>query len=754
MFTPVARRRNSPRSPVRRDSLVRCEHRWRRFAIACLGAMLGLGCWPEASRGLAQQTSPASGIRPADIAALRWCAHPTSSPDGKRVAFTVYVPRNPFEQEDGPARSHLFVLDPSGNARPWITGTDSVSHVAWSPDGRAIYYLAKRTGDAHTAMYRIPTSGGESQRVAALEEASISGFSIHPDGKRVALLAAEPRGAADKKLRDQGFNQEIYEEDWRYTRVYLADLLPPPELGSIPLDASTAGRSTGASPDSFLPLDGSVSFVQWNHAGDRLLAVVAPTPSVDDSYMAKQVVVVDPETGDTLARVEHRGKLGAVAWGPDDRWIAMIAGRDIHDPADGRLMIVAAEGGTPRELMPDYAAHVESLDWIDAQTIAWTAAEGTLSRVGTVTLDGRRRTILAPDAAVGIAHDIDVAADGSRAALLINTRTFPDEVFRLDLTSGALERATRVNPWLEDRRFARQETIRWIAQDGLELEGILLYPLDYAADRRYPMIMLVHGGPESHESDGWLTSYSRPGQIAAARGFFVFYPNYRGSTGRGVEFSMLGQADAAGKEFSDLIDGIDHLIEQGLVDRDRVGITGGSYGGYASAWGATYYSDRFAASVMFVGISDNISKVGTTDIPEEMFLVHHRKRLWEDWEYFLRTSPIRYVERNRTPTLILHGKQDPRVHPSQSLELHRHLKTLGQAPVRLVLYEGEGHGNRKAAARLDYNLRMLRWMEHFLQEQAGQAPPYPIDYQAELGLNSQPTDGGDAGNPAPEAVVE
>jgi dipeptidyl aminopeptidase/acylaminoacyl peptidase len=245
--------------------------------------------------------------------------------------------------------------------------------------------------------------------------------------------------------------------------------------------------------------------------------------------------------------------------------------------------------------------------------------------------------------------------------------------------------------------------------------------------------MAVHGGPESHVPDGWVTRYSYPGQVAAARGFAIFYPNYRGSTGRGVAFSKMGQADAAGKEFDDLVDGVDHLIALGLVDKNKVGITGGSYGGYASAWGATFYSDRFAASVMFVGISDNVSKLGTTDIPQEMYLVHHRKHLWEDWEYFIQRSPIRHIEKNRTPTLILHGKNDPRVHPSQSLELFRHLKTLNQAPVRLVLYRGEGHGNRKAAARLDYNLRMLRWMEHYLQGPGGDPPHLELNYQRALG---------------------
>ncbi len=149
----------------------------------------------------------------------------------------------------------------------------------------------------------------------------------------------------------------------------------------------------------------------------------------------------------------------------------------------------------------------------------------------------------------------------------------------------------------------------------------------------------MHGGPEAHDRNGWKTSYSNPGQMAAARGFAVFYPNYRGSTGRGVAFSKTSQGDPAGKEFDDLVDAVDHLVAIGLVDKAKVGITGGSYGGYATGWCSTYYTDRFAAGVMFVGISDNLSKVGTTDIANEEFHVHALKRPWDDWQFFLRAQP-------------------------------------------------------------------------------------------------------------------
>jgi dipeptidyl aminopeptidase/acylaminoacyl peptidase len=243
------------------------------------------------------------------------------------------------------------------------------------------------------------------------------------------------------------------------------------------------------------------------------------------------------------------------------------------------------------------------------------------------------------------------------------------------------------------------------------------------------LVLDVHGGPESHVRNGWVTSYAGPGQVLAALGIAVFLPNYRGSTGRGVAFSKLGQGDPAGKEFDDLVDAVDHLVSAGLADRSKVGVTGGSYGGYATAWCSTRYSERFAVGVMFVGISDKISKTGTTDIPEEEYLVHARHRPWDAWQKLLERSPIYHVQTARTPLLILHGKDDPRVFPGQSLELYRFLKVQGRAPVRLVLYPGEGHGNQRAASRYDFQLRSLAWLEHYLKGPGGPPPPAELDYE-------------------------
>lgn len=655
-------------------------------------------------------TRGAETFTPHHIAKIRAVTSVAISPNGEEVAYLLSIPRKPMVDDDGPAWAELHVVNAKGDSRPFITGKVNVGDLAWTPDGKGISYTAKRDKDEQKALYVIPLAGGESRKAVA-HETGVGAYSWSADGRRVAFLASEPEKKEAKEQKKKGFSQEVFEEDAPMTRVWIAGV-------------DLTGESTNK-PRS-LKLKGSASAVEWSPAGAQLAVSLAPTPSVDDGMMRRIVHIVDAESGEVAARFEHPAKLGDFRWSPDGKNVFTISGEDINDPREGRLLLWSAKGGKPKHLLPNYEGHVAAAAWKDKDTISFIGGEGVWTALKEVNLDGKVTTRVATGGPVLGA--LSLSEDGAVAAFMADAPTHPGEVFLLGKRKKEPEKLTTNNPWLSEMRFAKQEVVTHKAADGLELQGILVRPLNEQPGQRYPLILAVHGGPESHEHQGWLTAYSKPGQFAAAEGMAVFYPNYRGSTGRGVPFSRLGQKDAAGKEFSDLIDAVRHLVGTGLVDEKKVGITGGSYGGYASAWGATYYTEHFAASVMFVGISDNISKVGTTDIPDEMFHVHHLKRLWDDWDYFRDRSPIRYVEKARTPTLILHGKDDPRVHPSQSLELHRHLKTLGKAPVRLVLYPGEGHGNRRAASRLDYSLRLLQWMKHYLKGPGGEPPTYELDY--------------------------
>jgi dipeptidyl aminopeptidase/acylaminoacyl peptidase len=325
-----------------------------------------------------------------------------------------------------------------------------------------------------------------------------------------------------------------------------------------------------------------------------------------------------------------------------------------------------------------------------------------------------------------IMTEMSLSSDGGRVALVGESPTHPPEVYTMAHGDAVPKRLTDSNPWLASVDLAPQEVFHHEARDGLDLSGVLIRPAG-DPEEPAPLILFVHGGPEGHRKNGWLSRYSAPGQLAAAQGYAVFYPNYRGSTGRGVEFSKLGQSDAAGKEFDDLVDAVDALAAAGIADNDRIGVTGGSYGGYATAWLATTYSDRFKAGVMFVGISNKISKGMTTEIPVEDIMVHARFAPYTKWQFSLERSPLYHVEKCRTPLLIAGGTADSRVHPSQSLQFYRALKLIGKTPVRYVRYPGEEHGNRRAASRDDYARRLMRWMDHFVMDGNTELPPWDLD---------------------------
>ena len=675
----------------------RTRSAWR----VALAGVLSLGL-----AGPVQAQSSNGGMTPHDVASIRTVSNAVVSPDGQRVAFLVSVPRNPLEESDGTAWRRLHLLDvASGTSREYVGGDLRVSSPAWTPDGASVTYLARREGDNATSLYSISVLGGESTKIFE-HETGISSYVLGQDGQTLAFLSRdeEPEYVAD--MRKKGFRQEVYEEDDPFTAVWVA------ELGG----EGSARR---------LSLDGDASTIDWSPGGDRLVVALAPTPLVDDRYMKRRLHIVDVASGTVVTRIENPGKLGQVGFSPDGEHVAFVSAESINDPKEGRLMVARASDGNFRDLLPGLEGHISSFQWRDQQTLAYVADEGVETRIGEVRVDGSKdRTLIDGGDLVFTSMSAPVGVETT--AFIGHTPTHPTELF-VGSGSTVPRRMTDSNPWLASRKLAPQEVVEWTAADGLRLEGLLIKPLD--GRRAAATIVVVHGGPEAHQRNGWLTGYSSPGQVAAADGFAVFYPNYRASTGRGVEFSMLDHGDFAGKEFDDIVDGVDYLIETGVADSARVGVTGGSYGGYATGWLTTRYSDRFAAGVMFVGISNTISKDGVSDIPEEMFLVHQRMHPWDDWQFFLERSPIFWADSSNTPLLILHGKEDPRVPTDQSIEMYRNLKLRGSAPVRLILYPGEGHGNARAAARLDYNLRSLRWLEHYLMGPGGEPPAWEVRYE-------------------------
>ncbi|CAM3873968.1 S9 family peptidase [Pseudoalteromonas maricaloris] len=648
-----------------------------------------------------------------DIPKIQSVSSTSVSPDGELVAFTRSVPRELYVDQNGSNYSELYVIDDEGVERPFITGKVSISSISWSADGQFIYFLTKKKEDKQRALYRIAVNGGEAQKVLSLKGTGISAYSLSPDGKQVAILAMPAADKSEKELKKLGFMAEVYELGLKNKQLHIIDL------------AASEKPLTPAA----LNIEGYVSEINWADDASKLLVKTQPTALIDDKYMKSQWHVLDAKTQQITTSFKTEGKLGTAEFSHDGNYIAILGAEDKHDPATGRLYLADAQSGKVEEWIPNFMGHIGDFEWSNRKNqLTFVANVGAESFVGQIKVGSNKYKKLIKEGKF-IASNLSISDSDKTIALRANTAKHPNEVFVI--RSSKATRLSNSNPWLDNKRFAKQEAINFKARDGVEIGGVLIYPLDYQEGTRYPLIMSVHGGPESHDKNGWLTSYSDPGQMGAARGYAVFYPNYRGSTGKGVDYSKLGQGDYAGKEFDDLVDMKEYLVNTGLVDTKRVGITGGSYGGYASAWGATKLTEHFAASVMFVGVTNQLSKFGTTDISNEMYLVHARSYPWDKWQWYLERSPIYWAGQSKTPLLIMHGKDDPRVHPAQSMELYRYMKVQGK-DVRLVYYPGEGHGNRKAAAQYDYSLRLMRWMDNYLIEGKKDMPDYEIDHAAKL----------------------
>lgn len=697
---------------------------------------------------LAASLSPAAaladGLSVHQLTQLRSVRDLAVSPGGDVAAYGLQVHRVPGVEADGRAHKELHVLSlETGESRGYVTGEVDVLGIQFSADGKLITYGAARFGGP-PALWAIPVDGGESRKI--LERDGVEDYKLSPAGGKLALLI-QPSDEARQAAIGMGYDREVFEEEWLAKELWIVDMpdfeTPVTDPGAAaeaeetPASEGDGGESgeqgeaesdeAGEDEGLKVALEGSVESFRWSADGRRLVAAVAPRNLVDDSLMFRRLRVVDTASGDLVREIDNPGKLGEYALSPNGSHVALISGVDINDPREGRLMVAAVDGegaGELRDLMPDYLAHVTSIVWRDDETLLWVAAEGSEATFGSVDLSGNAQKLARSSQQLGVPvmNSLHVTLDGTVIALG-HTPSHPQEVFSF-VPGGRPKRLTDSNPWLAEVELAKQEVISWTASDGLEIEGVLIHPLD--GRKPAPLLLMVHGGPESNDWNGWVSNYSRPGQVAAAKGYAVLYPNYRGSTGRGVEFSKLGQSDAAGAEFRDLVEAVDHMAAIGLADKERVGITGGSYGGYATAWGSTFYTDYFKAGVMFVGISNKSSKGFTTDIPQEDVLVHTRFNAWEKWQFGLERSPIYHAQKSKTPLLIATGTADTRVHPSQSLQLYRALKLMGKT-VRFVRYPGEPHGNRRATSREDYARRLLRWMDHFVVGDGGELPPVELD---------------------------
>ena len=649
-------------------------------------------------------------LQPADLQKIKNVTQVTVSPDGSQAAYLLVTPKS-LDEGSGAAYTPLFVYDTEKDEHQAVTDKDAHVHsIGWTPDGEFITYR-KSTEKSGTQVFAITPDGSKHKQITDFGR-SVKDYQ-YTDANSLFFTALAPKNTKKEKLLEKGFDMNIVEEELRDIELWRMN----PESGE----------------KKKLTEEGSVFDFAVSPDGKKIAAAIAPKNTTDASYMLKRIHILDAETGEVLEKIENPGKLSEMAWSPDSKRLAFQAAAIEADAVAGSLFVFETGKGMAYEdidnIVEDMPLSVIDIAWKDENTLLFASEESVDITLRSYIPENGKIKMLLEGGKVVFG---DISLNDNEAYFAGDTKKHPNELMRYNLKSGDLKKLSDHNDWLEKRKLAKQEKISYTATNGTRIDGVLIYPLDYNPDETYPLITYIHGGPEAAVQNGWLSRYSTWGQFAAARDFFVFYPNYRASSGRGVEFTMEGFGDLLGKEYSDVLDGIDYLIDEEKVDPNRVGIGGGSYGGYFAAWSATKHTDRFAASVVFVGVTNQVSKRNITDIPLEDYLVHWGFWTHEDHQAVWEASPVKYAHQSKTPTLILHGEEDPRIPVTQGEELYRALKMHGEAPVRFVTYPGEGHGNRKNTNQYDYLVRTLEWFDFYLKENPGsnQKPSKYPEYQS------------------------
>lgn len=633
-------------------------------------------------------------ITPEAVVSLRAVTDPQISPNAAQVVYQIARPRKNGEKP-GAAIREIWMVPAAGGEPSRLTYNETGDRSPqFSPDGKTLAFLSQRGADTAAQIYLLPMAGGEAAPLTRAETA-VTSFQWSPDGKRIAYIAADARTKEETENEKHGKDWVIADTNWKHNRLYV-------------IEAAT--RESRRLSEKLLTVD---SFA-WAPDSKRLVVAMADTPSVDDAFMKLRLMTVSLDDPEPKLVAKTEGKLTHPCWSPDGKWIAWLGATAFKDPYAGSVFVAPAGGGAPDNLTPGYEGTAVWLGWRPGapSTLVFTATERQSSAIHQFVLPDRKRQRLLNQALV-VNSAPTFSEDGARMALAASTPRHPNEVF-LGPVGGALERLTRTNPRLDGAALGEQSEVKWPSVGGWVIEGVLVKPVGYEKGKRYPLVVQPHGGPESADRNGWLATSGFWGQMLAGHGFAVLYPNYRGSIGRGVEFAMADQRDLMGKEFEDMLAGIDYLVKEGIADPKRVGIGGGSYGGYTSAWAATYGSERFQAAVAWMGISNWFSMTGVSDIFLENSTTHWNLIMYENYDLYWKRSPIAHIPKARTPTLIVHGAADPRVPIGQSQELYTGLKWKG-VPVEFVTYPREGHGVLETAHQLDFLSRVLGWFEKYLK---------------------------------------
>jgi len=635
---------------------------------------------------------------------MRSVGAPQISPDGKRVVYE----ETRTNWESNAFETDLWIADvATGESHLLTTTAKSANDAAWSSDGKWIAFLSDRVAPLDKSpagkrqLYVIPANGGESQQLTKMEN-GVNGFEWAPDSQRIALSAEAPEPKAMKDRKDTFGDYHVIHADYAMVHLWALELPTTDAAGRTSVLAEPKLLTAG---EAF-----SVGSFSWAPDGKRIAFSAQRDPDLISGFSSDIYTVVVADS--TVKKiVDTPSPDNDPKWSPDGSQIAYVTndGSKNFFYTNRKIAVVPADGGAPKVLTTQFDEDPGLLKW-GPDGIYFSALQKTSSGLFLLTPQADK-VIKMEIPGSTLAGAFSFSKDFKQLAYRGSGANEYAEIYAVGLGARTPVQVTHVGDQLKGFDTAKREVVQWKSGDGATVEGILIKPVDFDPHKKYPLLVVIHGGPTGIDVPAIAADRYYPIEHWVAKGAVVLKPNYRGSAGYGEKFRSLNVRNLGVGDYADVISGVDYLIAQGFVDKDRVGSMGWSEGGYISAF-ITTSSDRFKAVSVGAGISDWMTYYANTDITP-FTRQYLQATPWDDPAIYAKTSPITYIRNAKTPTLIQQGGADKRVPVADSYELRQALEDHG-VPVKMVLYDGFGHPINKPKQQRAVMEENENWFDHYI----------------------------------------
>jgi len=634
----------------------------------------------------------------------------TISDDGKYVAYVVK--RALTGGDTSEFNSQIWVAAANGSVNRQLTkGVKTSVAPQFSPNGKLVAFLSA-SESGNDEIFIIPLSGGEKVQVTNTKS-GIASFKWSPDGKRFAYLAEDSDTNDVQLAKKQKRYVIVVDHDYNYSHLYTV---------ALDIDENGKRKTKQLTSGAF-----SVNSFDWSPDNLSIAFSYSPTPKANDGILESDISKIASDSGRIIPIVRRPGLDNNPHYSPDGKWIAFesTGGKeDVVGLAD--LFKVPAEGGSiiPLQQTPDRLATI--IAWAADGSYLFVSEDYKTSQV-LIALPSNPQGKLATKDYAGYANSklpiitnvngystaFSISKTENKVAYVFENTTTPKELFLSDAKGNNQQKLSSINKGFTLPKMGRTELINWKSEDGVKIEGLLTYPVDYDKSKKYPIILEIHGGPASvfyQNFTGSPTIYVT--QLFAERGFIILRPNPRGSSGYGKDFRFANVGDWGYGDYKDLVAGVDHVLAMGIADPDKQFVMGWSYGGYMTSWIVTQ-TNRFKAASMGAGSPDLVSMIGTTDVPDYFVTTSGGKELWQDFEQYQKHSALYKIGNAITPTQILQGINDRRVPISQGQEFYNALKRK-HVDAEMVVYPRSGHVPQEPKLLMDISLRVIQWFNQYL----------------------------------------